>query len=185
MHWPISSNYSFSHKAYEVKSIWTDPMIHLDVIKEVKFSPNDTLNLHEIKTELEGISVWARLLRHITGQVAEHIAFHQKSSIRVPKGAFLQNTTRQIYDAHLLDFSCSCCRCSGAVNEPAKNSSPIRTIKKKWNVQLNACTENTGKMLVFLFRSIKICLLCSSCLTQSWWSRETALKRTQKDQKLD
>lgn len=53
MHWPISSNYSVSHKAYEVKGMWTDPMIHLDIIKEVKFSPNDTLNLHEIKMELE------------------------------------------------------------------------------------------------------------------------------------
>lgn len=135
--------------------------------------------------------VWASLLCPITGQVAEHIAFHQKSSIRVPKGAFLQNTTRQIYDAHLFDFFCSsCCRSSGAVNKPAKKSFTIRTIKKMKCalirlMHVQKSDVNTSKMLVFLFRSIKIYLLCSSSPTQSWWSRDTALKRTPKDQKLD
>lgn len=40
----------------------------------------------------------------ITGQVAEHIAYHQRRRMEIPKGVFQQNTTRQIYSAHLVDL---------------------------------------------------------------------------------
>lgn len=107
MHWPISSNYSFSHKAYEVKSIWTDPMIHLDVIK-VKFSPNDTLNLHEIKTELEGISVSELVCSvPLLGRCLNILHFIRRAAnvslkghfCKIPQGRFMMHIC-SIFPAH-------------------------------------------------------------------------------------
>lgn len=81
-------------------------------------TPNDTLNYHEIKMVLEGISIYrASLSSPITGQVVEHIAYHQRRCIYVPKGVFQQNTTRQIYYAHLVYLYCtSSHRCPKTVN---------------------------------------------------------------------
>lgn len=68
-------------------------------------TPNDTLKCHEIEMVLEGINTdRVSLSSPITGQVVEHIAYHQRRCIYVPKGVFQQNTTRQIYYAHLVDL---------------------------------------------------------------------------------
>lgn len=71
-------------------------------------TPNDTLNCHEIEMVLESIGIYrASLSNPITGQVVEHMGYHQRRCIYVPKGEFQQNTTRQIYYAHLVDLYCT------------------------------------------------------------------------------
>lgn len=79
-------------------------------------NPNDTLNCHEMKMVLEGI-YRDSLSSPVTGQVVEHIAYHQRRRIYIPKGVFQQNTTRQVYYAHLVDLYCTQSpRCPKTVN---------------------------------------------------------------------